>query len=55
MGVEEARACGFVSNIIVPEQLLAEALALAKEIEDVPAAQSMKHQFVENQPGLFLD
>jgi enoyl-CoA hydratase len=55
MGVEEARACGFVGNIVAPQQLLAETLALAKEIEDVPAAQSMKHQFIENQPGLFLD
>lgn len=53
MGVEEARACGFVSKVVAPDQLLAETTAVAREIANAPASQLMKRQFIENQPDLF--
>ena len=55
MGLEEARACGFVNTIVAPDQLLAETIVLAREISDALASQSMKRQFVENQPDLFTN
>jgi len=54
MDVEEAKACGFVSRVFSPDQLLAETKILAQEISDALASGSMKQQFVENQPDLFV-
>lgn len=53
MAVEEARACGFVSKVVAPDQLLAETMTVAREIANAPASQLMKRQFIENQPDLF--
>jgi enoyl-CoA hydratase/carnithine racemase len=54
MDVEEAKACGFVSRVSSPDQLLPESLALAQGVSDATASQSMKQQMVESQPDLFL-
>lgn len=50
---QEASKLGLVSKVVPGEKLMEEALSLAREVAESGASQTMKGQFLKEQPKLF--